>query len=72
MKQGKYLEAKNLFKEAFDTLIDVYGAVNDASVTILNNISVAYVNVGYVSCPLSIILIAFFAAGEVSRGQGDP
>ncbi|XP_017069974.2 tetratricopeptide repeat protein 19 homolog, mitochondrial isoform X1 [Drosophila eugracilis] len=44
MKQGKYLEAKNLFKEAFDTLIDVYGAVNDASVTILNNISVAYVN----------------------------
>ncbi|KMY90927.1 tetratricopeptide repeat protein 19 homolog, mitochondrial isoform X1 [Drosophila simulans] len=44
MKQGKYLEAKNLFKEAFDTLINVYGAVNDASVTILNNISVAYVN----------------------------
>ncbi|XP_043065377.1 tetratricopeptide repeat protein 19 homolog, mitochondrial isoform X2 [Drosophila ficusphila] len=44
MKQGKYLEAKNLFKEAFDTLIDVYGAVNDASITILNNISVAYVN----------------------------
>ncbi|XP_017000076.2 tetratricopeptide repeat protein 19 homolog, mitochondrial isoform X1 [Drosophila takahashii] len=44
MKQGKYLEARNLFKEAFDTLIDVYGAVNEASVTILNNISVAYVN----------------------------
>ncbi|SPP86213.1 tetratricopeptide repeat protein 19 homolog, mitochondrial isoform X1 [Drosophila guanche] len=44
MKQGKYTEAKNLFKEAFDTLCEVYGAVNDASVTILNNISVAYVN----------------------------
>ncbi|XP_023170280.1 tetratricopeptide repeat protein 19 homolog, mitochondrial isoform X1 [Drosophila hydei] len=44
MKQGKYEEAKNLFKEALDILIDVYGTLNDASVTILNNISVAYVN----------------------------
>lgn len=44
MKQGKYEEAKNLFEEAYNCLLDVYGAVNDASVTILNNISVAYVN----------------------------
>ncbi|XP_068140837.1 LOW QUALITY PROTEIN: tetratricopeptide repeat protein 19 homolog, mitochondrial [Drosophila tropicalis] len=44
MKQGKYKEAKNLFKEAYDILIEVYGSVNEASLTILNNISVAYVN----------------------------
>ncbi|XP_020807747.1 tetratricopeptide repeat protein 19 homolog, mitochondrial isoform X2 [Drosophila serrata] len=45
MKQGKYMEARKLFQEAFDALIEVYGAVNEASITILNNISVAYVNV---------------------------
>lgn len=45
IKQGKYEEAKNLFKEALDILLGVYGTLNDASVTILNNISVAYVNV---------------------------
>ncbi|XP_032592606.1 tetratricopeptide repeat protein 19 homolog, mitochondrial isoform X1 [Drosophila grimshawi] len=44
MKQGKYTEAKNLFKEALEILVEVYGTLNDASVTILNNISVAYVN----------------------------
>ncbi|KAH8376714.1 hypothetical protein KR093_000989 [Drosophila rubida] len=47
MKQGKYDEARKLFKEALDILIGVYGTLNDASVTILNNISVAYVNVIY-------------------------
>lgn len=45
MKQGKYNEAKNLFTEALDILAGVYGNLNEASVTILNNISVAYVNV---------------------------
>lgn len=45
MKQGKYAEAKNLFKEALDILVGVYGKLNEATVTILNNISVAYVNV---------------------------
>lgn len=45
MKQGKYAEAKNLFKEALEILVGVYGNLNEASVTILNNISVAYVNV---------------------------
>ncbi|EDW63694.1 tetratricopeptide repeat protein 19 homolog, mitochondrial isoform X1 [Drosophila virilis] len=44
MKQGKYAEAKNMFKEALAALVEVYGSLNDASVTILNNISVAYVN----------------------------
>ncbi|TDG43895.1 hypothetical protein AWZ03_009701 [Drosophila navojoa] len=44
MKQGKYEEARNLFTEALNILVDVYGYLNDASVTILNNISVAYVN----------------------------
>ncbi|KAH8413368.1 hypothetical protein KR009_010397 [Drosophila setifemur] len=44
MKQGKYAEARTIFKEAYDTLVEVYGAVNEAAVTILNNISVAYVN----------------------------
>lgn len=47
MKQGNYSEARKLFKEAYDTLVDVYGTVNEASVTILNNISVAYVNVSF-------------------------
>lgn len=48
MKQGKYNEAKNLFTEALDILAGVYGNLNEASVTILNNISVAYVNVSIV------------------------
>lgn len=69
MKQGKYLEAKNLFKEAFDTLINVYGAVNDASVTILNNISVAYVNVGASILPKYLKHIRLITAGKVRRGK---
>ncbi|XP_053959862.1 tetratricopeptide repeat protein 19 homolog, mitochondrial [Anastrepha ludens] len=44
MKLGKYADAKKSFQEAYDTLIEVYGRVNEEAITILNNLSVACVN----------------------------
>ncbi|XP_017472257.1 PREDICTED: tetratricopeptide repeat protein 19 homolog, mitochondrial isoform X2 [Rhagoletis zephyria] len=44
MKLGKYADAKNSFQEAYDALVEVYGRVNEEAVTILNNLSVACVN----------------------------
>lgn len=45
MKQGKFLEAKENFEKAYNCLMKVRGIVNEDAVTILNNISVACVNV---------------------------
>ncbi|XP_011200348.2 tetratricopeptide repeat protein 19 homolog, mitochondrial [Bactrocera dorsalis] len=44
MKLGKYADAKKSFQEAYDTLVEVYGRINEESITILNNLSVACVN----------------------------
>lgn len=65
MKQGKYEEAKNLFKEALDILMGVYGTLNDASVTILNNISVAYVNLENYAEAKKTLLHALAVAKEL-------
>ncbi|XP_017097850.2 tetratricopeptide repeat protein 19 homolog, mitochondrial isoform X1 [Drosophila bipectinata] len=65
MKQGNYAEARKLFKEAYDTLVDVYGTVNDASVTILNNISVAYVNLEKYAEARETLLVAMDLAKEL-------
>ncbi|KAH8324508.1 hypothetical protein KR074_008951 [Drosophila pseudoananassae] len=65
MKQGNYAEARKLFKEAYDTLVDVYGTVNDASVTILNNISVAYVNLEKYAEARETLLLAMDLAKEL-------
>ncbi|XP_017022552.1 tetratricopeptide repeat protein 19 homolog, mitochondrial isoform X1 [Drosophila kikkawai] len=65
MKQGKYMEARKLFQEAYDALVDVYGAVNEASITILNNISVAYVNVEKYTEAREILLQAIELAKEL-------
>ncbi|ALC39672.1 Ttc19 [Drosophila busckii] len=65
MKQGKYAEAKNLFKEALEILVDIYGTVNDASVTILNNISVAYVNLENYAEAKETLLNALIIAKEL-------
>ncbi|KAL7740953.1 hypothetical protein ACLKA6_014105 [Drosophila palustris] len=65
MKQGKYDEAKNLFKEALDILVSVYGTLNDASVTILNNISVAYVNLENYAEAKETLLHALAVAKEL-------
>lgn len=45
MKLGKYGDAKKSFQEAYDSLVEVYGRINEESITILNNLSVACVNV---------------------------
>lgn len=45
MKQGKFKEAKENFQQAYDCLMQVRGIVNEDAITILNNISVACVNV---------------------------
>ncbi|XP_034119700.1 tetratricopeptide repeat protein 19 homolog, mitochondrial isoform X1 [Drosophila sulfurigaster albostrigata] len=65
MKQGKYDEARKLFKEALDILIGVYGTLNDASVTILNNISVAYVNLEQYAEARETLLQALSMAKEL-------
>ncbi|KAH8395709.1 hypothetical protein KR222_010266, partial [Zaprionus bogoriensis] len=65
MKQGKYDEAKNLFKEALEILIGVYGTLNDASVAILNNISVAYVNLEKYNEAKETLLHALSVAKEL-------
>ncbi|XP_039950698.1 tetratricopeptide repeat protein 19 homolog, mitochondrial isoform X2 [Bactrocera tryoni] len=44
MKLGKYADAKKSFQEAYDSLVEVYGRINEESITILNNLSVACVN----------------------------
>ncbi|XP_011194120.1 tetratricopeptide repeat protein 19 homolog, mitochondrial [Zeugodacus cucurbitae] len=44
MKLGKYGDAKKSFQEAYDALVEVYGRINEESITILNNLSVACVN----------------------------
>ncbi|XP_036232360.1 tetratricopeptide repeat protein 19 homolog, mitochondrial [Bactrocera oleae] len=44
MKLGKYGDAKKSFQEAYDSLVEVYGRINEESITILNNLSVACVN----------------------------
>lgn len=70
MKQGKYNEAKNLFTEALDILAGVYGNLNEASVTILNNISVAYVNVCIAMCLVfTKLLIILFQLEKYSEAK---
>ncbi|CAD6997161.1 tetratricopeptide repeat protein 19 homolog, mitochondrial [Ceratitis capitata] len=44
MKLGKYGDAKKSFQESYDSLVEAYGRVNEESITILNNLSVACVN----------------------------
>uniref|UniRef100_A0A0K8WD19 Tetratricopeptide repeat protein 19, mitochondrial n=1 Tax=Bactrocera latifrons TaxID=174628 RepID=A0A0K8WD19_BACLA len=45
MKLGKYSDAKKSFQEAYDSLVEIYGRINEESITILNNLSVTCVNV---------------------------
>lgn len=47
MKLGKFKDAKHNFEEAYKCLIRIRGEVNDDAITILNNISVACVNVKF-------------------------
>uniref|UniRef100_A0A0K8U500 Tetratricopeptide repeat protein 19, mitochondrial n=1 Tax=Bactrocera latifrons TaxID=174628 RepID=A0A0K8U500_BACLA len=44
MKLGKYSDAKKSFQEAYDSLVEIYGRINEESITILNNLSVTCVN----------------------------
>ncbi|KAH8297910.1 hypothetical protein KR018_000595 [Drosophila ironensis] len=65
MKQGNYAEARKLFQEAYDALLEVYGAATDAAITILNNISVAYVNLEKYAEARQTLLLAMDLAKEL-------
>ncbi|XP_067621870.1 tetratricopeptide repeat protein 19 homolog, mitochondrial [Eurosta solidaginis] len=65
MKMGKYADAKKSFQEAYDCLVEVYGRVNEEAVTILNNLSVACVNLDEYELAKKYLMIALELVQEL-------
>ena len=60
MKETKFVEAKQCFKDAYDYFVTKYGAANEEVITILNNLSVACVNVNNLKSIYTFKYINFY------------